>query len=428
MTVDPAEDAPASSAATLAALLDRDAVAWEVLEKRYGPLLELVRTLLGVVPNCDRYLEIWEPAFRTYNIMVPNFLNLPFSILGVGSAPADVVGMGMYVTSRAAECPYCSAHACSFALRRGASPEKMAQALLPDAESFTEGELATVAVARSLARIPCELTADERDRLVAVYGADRAEWIVLGVVMMGFLNKFMNALGVELEQTIVSEVSTTLGEHWSAGAAGRDLDPSAAPQPAPPVDGLRTKLRLVPLLPKALRLDRRWQRGVPKAWPEVGPFLQERTGHDFPVLSRLRHARAIQSVASMLRENLDADTTVIGLDRKVLTGIVFAEAVADEAISADVRALAERSGVGLADLDAATRFAIGGDDWFTGDPQTRALLLLARAASPSPVEIGEDVIATCRDANLSSQAIVELVTWIAVLQMLHRLTCYYDGL
>lgn len=69
---------------TLVPLLREHMVPWDVLQERYGPLLELVRTLLGVVPNCDQYLEIWEPAFRTYNIMVPNFFNLPFSIFGSG--------------------------------------------------------------------------------------------------------------------------------------------------------------------------------------------------------------------------------------------------------------------------------------------------------------------------------------------------------
>lgn len=41
-------------------------------------MLELVRVMLGVVPNCHSYLEIWPPALRTYNVMVPNVLNLPF--------------------------------------------------------------------------------------------------------------------------------------------------------------------------------------------------------------------------------------------------------------------------------------------------------------------------------------------------------------
>ncbi len=43
---------------TLVSLLKEHMIPWETLHERYGPLLELVRTLIGVVPNCDRYLEI----------------------------------------------------------------------------------------------------------------------------------------------------------------------------------------------------------------------------------------------------------------------------------------------------------------------------------------------------------------------------------
>ncbi len=64
----------------LVELLEQEAVPFETLHTRYGSLLELVRKLLGVVPNCDPYLEIWPPAFRTYNVMVPNLLNLPLMV------------------------------------------------------------------------------------------------------------------------------------------------------------------------------------------------------------------------------------------------------------------------------------------------------------------------------------------------------------
>ena len=75
---------------TLVPLLRDEMVASETLEERYGALLMLVEVLLGVVPNCDRYLEIWPPAFRAYNVMVPNFFNLPAPGFGVGGAPGIV--------------------------------------------------------------------------------------------------------------------------------------------------------------------------------------------------------------------------------------------------------------------------------------------------------------------------------------------------
>src|SRR5205085_12277091 len=109
-------------------LLEQDAVPFETLHIRYGAVLQLVRRLLGVVPNCDPYLEIWPPAFRTYNVMVPNLLNLPLMVWGLG-APRSTIGLAMYVSSRTAGCAYCSAHTCTFALRRGATVDQVTSAL-----------------------------------------------------------------------------------------------------------------------------------------------------------------------------------------------------------------------------------------------------------------------------------------------------------
>ena len=131
----------------------------------------------------------------------------------------------------------------------------------------------------------------------------------------------------------------------------------------------------------------------------------------------------------MLRENLDQATTVVGLDVKVLAGVVFTEIVADSALAADVRALAPKNGVTEAQLDEARRFAKAGDASPAGllgrYPKMRAALVLARAASPSPAEIDASVVGACRAGGLSAPAIIELVTWISVLQMLHRLSSYF---
>ena len=413
----------------LISLLKEDAVPMATLHERYGPLLELVRTLIGVVPNCDTYLEIWPPAFRTYNIMVPNFLNLPFSLFGVGGAPKELVGLGMYVSSRAAECPYCSAHTCSFALRRGEPREKVAQALVArDSDAFTPAELATIAVARSLAQIPCALTESEREALNDCFTPKEAEGIVLGIVMMGFLNKFMDALSVELEPSTVAEVASTMGADWSPGKAGRTLDPNAGTTPPPKADSLGTKVSVLRFAPTALRLDSQWQHGVPNSWPAVGEFLREKTGHEFPVLSRMQNKRAIRAVASMLRENLDPSTTVIGLETKALAGIVFATVAANDPLAEDVRAIGAHLGLPNTQLDQAAQFAHDPDAAApASEPAEKAALALARAASPSPAAVTAEVVDACRQGGLSAPAVVELIAWVSVLQMLHRLSCYFTA-
>ena len=69
---------------TLARSLRPAAVDFSRLSREHGPLLQIVRLLIWVVPNCDPILAIWPTGFRTYNLLVPNLLNLPFSVWGFG--------------------------------------------------------------------------------------------------------------------------------------------------------------------------------------------------------------------------------------------------------------------------------------------------------------------------------------------------------
>ena len=178
-----------------------------------------------------------------------------------------------------------------------------------------------------------------------MYGERKAEWVVLGAVMMGFLNKFMDSVGVELEQSVVSEVSATISPDWSPGKAGTLLDPGMSESPVPAADGWRTKMRVLPLLPAAIRFDRRWQHGTPGGRREVAAFLSGRTGYDFPVLARLQSRRVRRSIASMLLQNLDPASSVVGIEVKVLVGAIFAEIVDDERLADDIRALAIHAGI-----------------------------------------------------------------------------------
>ena len=113
------------TAARLATLLRPHAVEPAALEARYGAINQLLRRMLGTVPHSGRYMEIWPPAFRTECLIVPNLLDVPFSVFGL-AAPMPLVGLAMYSSSKAAQCMYCTAHCCTFALRRGLSPEAIA--------------------------------------------------------------------------------------------------------------------------------------------------------------------------------------------------------------------------------------------------------------------------------------------------------------
>lgn len=376
-------------------LLKADAVPFETLHTRYGSLLELVRKLLGVVPNCDPYLEIWPPGFRTYNVMVPNFLNLPFLLWDFG-APRPTVGLVMYVSSRAAGCAYCSAHSCSFALRRGASVEQM-QAALEAGRSLTAAHRAAVRIAHALATVPATIDDGARADLRRHFSESDVEWIVLAIAMMGFLNKAMDALGVPLEEPVAAEVNEVIAPSgWTPGQHMKSAILNGAP---PDADSLLSRISVIRHAPQALKLDKQWTAGVPDRWPAVGEYLRQQTGHSFPVLSRLRHRRAIRAVATMIKDNLGE--SMIGLEEKLSAGLIYARTVGNSSLAEEL-------------------LSLGAKDLPDSPTQT-----LSRAISPSPAAVNQSVIESSR--SLTSAQIVEVVTFISVLQMLHRLSTFYPA-
>ncbi len=379
----------------LTELLEKDAIPFETLHTRYGPLLELVRTLLGVVPNCDRYLEIWPAAFRTYNVMVPNLINLPFLLWGAG-APRDKVGLAMYVSSRAASCAYCSAHCCSFALRRGATVDQVRSAL-EDQQALSSADRAVVQMASALSTVPATLDESIRVELRRHFSEADVEWLVLSVSMMGFLNKYMDALGVPLEEPVVSEVDPVIASSgWTPGQHFSGPIKQGSP---PGQDSLLKRAKVAQFAPQALKLDKAWTAGVPDRWPEVGDYLREKTGHDFPVLSRIRHRRAVRAVATMIKDNFG--DSVVGLGEKLSAGLVYARIVDDSSLGEELR-------------------AVGAQELPDSPVQT-----LARAVSPSPAVVDQTTVDSCR--SLPPAGIVEVVSFVSVLQLLHRLSTYYPA-
>ncbi len=406
---------------TLAEALSDDAIEFDELERRYQPVLTMVEVLIGVVPNCDRYLEIWEPGFRTYNLLVPNLLNLPASLLG-RSAPKDVVGLGMYASSRAASCAYCSAHTCSFALRRGSSPDAVT------GESRTPGEAATVAVAEALSTMPHQYRSELGDELRQHYSDNDAEWIVMGVAMMGFLNKFMDAIGVELEPEAISDVAELIEPTgWAVGQHGWDMNPdseTSSDENPLSVDSASTMLQVFRNAPGAVRLDKKWLKGVPKDQAQARQWVSENYGFDEPILTTMRHGKPSRALAGALRHNLDPEQSELGVGVKAVAGLVFANHAGNDTLAAQSIRLAKHHGIDGSTIAAANESTSAAKL----DPATAAAITLARAIAPSPATVDEATVSAV-SSNLSSAQIVELAVWISVCQLLHRLAVYYhlDG-
>ena len=402
---------------TLAAAVAEDRVSFDELHQRYHPVLEMVRTLIGVVPNCDPYLEIWQPGFRTYNLIVPNFLNLPAALAGRG-APKDLVGLGMYVSSRAAGCNYCSAHTCSFALRRGSSQAAVT------GEARTEVEAAVVAAAEGLSTVPHTYTPELEAELARHLKPGEAEWVVMGVAMMGFLNKFMDAMGVELEQGAVDDVADLIEPTgWSVGqhgwANGEDEMRPAADADGPTADSLVTAFPVLRNALGAVKLDREWHDDTPKNPAEARALVAE-AGFDEPLLETLRHGKPRRALAAVLRHNLDPSQSAVGVGTKALSGLVFATEVDSQHLAEQSRALAEHRDVDPSLIQAAADYDPAGPLPEVVDERTAAVLRMVSEFSPSPSRLTEDTV-TLADNKLTSAEIVELAVWVSVCQLIHRL-------
>ena len=413
-------------AATLAQALQPSMVDTAELERNYKPLIKIVNELIGVVPNCNPVLEIWPPGFRTFNVLVPNLLNLPPALLGQG-APKDLIGLAMYVGSSTAGCPYCTAHHCSFAIRRGLAVETIID------PNYTPVEAAVANVARGMASVPASITKEHVDELHRHLSEEDAEWVVLALALGGFLNKFMDAMGIELENETINDVTPIISDKgWTPGKHQWVDEVPETGDGTIPEDSVGTILRVLRQAPGAIRYDSASTRGVSGRIGSALLMLEDRFGYAFPILASIQHKKAVRAIATALRDNLDDENTTIGLQAKIMTMLVYSRVVGDEVLTSEAVQLGDLL---LPDMDPRTlvdvgRFALSSSEEAimpAGLSRSEtAALILAKAASPSPANVNEFTVSTIAE-ELAPAQIVELVVWLSVLQMLHRLYAFYDA-
>lgn len=424
---------------TIRDILQPYVVPMQVLDSRYHHLLALTRCILGVAPNSDCILEIFPPAFTTYNLLVPNFINLPFQLWGI-SCPIDLVSMATYYAARSAQCAYCSMHTCSFALRRGVD-----KAALTGDRTLTKRETAVVEVALNMSSFPHHLTDDDRLKLYHYLSPSHVEWIVLAISMVGFLTTFMNSLGVDMEQTAVSDVEHLLKKTgWSEGK--HVVTPSDHPLQDPedrPLRGdtLFSNLSMLRHIPSAIQFDVAATKKIPKSWPAIGDYLMVTVGHSFPVLGLLKHGRAVRALAEIIRMNLDAIECGIDPDIKYLVGIVFAGVNGNRLLGREFRKMTMLMVDYLDEtmIDAVEQFAkedtdfsvdyfdaLGESALVDGVPLSEEqvrLMYVAKACCFVPSRTTRAVVEASKEIRPSRT--VELLCWVSILSLLHKLYVFY---
>lgn len=421
--------------ATIAQQLKPHEVDFTILEKNYRPLLSLVHELIGVVPNADPILEIWPTGFKTYNLLVPNLLNLPV-LLWKNGAQKQLTGLAMYASSREAGCSYCTAHCCSFALRRGIDPS-----VILGERSLVED--AVVSFAEGLSSFPLSLTHKHYHTLSQYLDKDTVEWIALSVGLMGFLNKFMDAMGIELEKGSLQDVGKLLSETgWNPEKHMRTyINLSEIPAANIRRDNIKRYFNILKLAPRAIAKERKWMNGVPDTYPETRKYLEKYTGYGYPMLKHIQYNKVLKTITSVIKDNLDPVTSVLGIKIKHLCSLIYFTKIKNRKLKKEATKIVLKlfpeiddttiekliNTIDVSNCDDSVRCEhviseISTISNFSKEEATVLLLAGAMSYSPSKINVG---MLGAVSRNIRSTAIVELTVWISIQQLLHRLQSFY---
>jgi hypothetical protein len=304
----------------------------------------------------------------------------------------------------------------------------------------------------ALGPTPCKMEKSVHDKLTSAFNASDVEWVMLGACMMGWLNRFMHMVGIDLEEALVDECQGMLQKHgWNTGdhAICPPLDVLQEPTANPPrCDTLSGVLSILAVLPSAVLYDMRSLFGVPSAWPASGQYLKELVGFDFPVLGRLQHLSARKAIVSSLKEMLVADSLKISRSVKYLIGVAFSAICENSELEKDMRKLLEHEAgadkdAAKAAADAIFRIAVESGlgvtcdsswvSWCSAALETdcsmnekdAAAVIVALASSTAPPRMTQPVVQVARDV-MEPGAIIEVAGWMSMLTLLNRMMCYFE--
>lgn len=419
-------------------------------ERGYSSVLAIVQIMIGIRPTCDMVLEIWPPAFECYNIIAPNFLNLPVSLFQTKFI--QYTALAMYASSRANQCGYCSSHSCSLAVRRGVDPSVMKQLLLllderQHLNSGTRKRAAVVKFAYGLGTVPCSLTTAHVEEIYKHFSPVQVEWLVAAVAMFGSFNKLLDGLGIPLEISTYRETIGIMDSDYKTNIAGSvleatsnssrsDIGDDKAPMatapllPPPPTDDWTCFVKILyeGLRPGdgALALDKRLQASTPYTTNACMNHLREKVGYDFPFLQALHNGRFMRAITSVILKIFCPEERFagIGLEQKLNAGIVYTEILKNEE---------------LEDVLNKIQGHKCNDTMMRNDDENDAMISfntlimkIAKAVSYTPSRVTTSLVDEIvnqhknpSSLSVSPPMVVELVSFLSCLQMIHRIMKFY---
>jgi len=182
-------------------------------DKELQKLIKFYDETLGFCPNSIKTMHIRpEIAYA--------FIELNKAVMECkGRVTSSLKRLIAYVSSYIAGCRYCQAHSIRAAERYGAEDEKLANIWDYKAHpAFTAGEVAALDFAVVASSIPNLVDDDIADNLRKYWDDGEIVEITGVVALFGFLNRWNDSMGTEIEKEAVESGEKYLAKKgWSPG-------------------------------------------------------------------------------------------------------------------------------------------------------------------------------------------------------------------
>jgi len=172
----------------------------------------MAEAFMGFLPNSSIDMAHWPELAQTFGPFAAN-------ILAGGELDRGLKNMIAAVASNAAGCRYCSAHTTHQAAHAGADAEKVAKAWeYQTSDLFSDAERAALDLALAGGQVPNGASDAHFAELKKHYSDKQIVEIVAVISLFGFLNRWNDTLGTQLEDIPLDFARANFADRdWSEG-------------------------------------------------------------------------------------------------------------------------------------------------------------------------------------------------------------------
>lgn len=177
--------------------------------------IRFIESRLGFVPNSMLTMARRPDILGAFSALLR-------AVVGPGKLRPELKQLVAHIASTAAGCRYCQAHTASTAARMGVPLEKLEAAWLFETDThFDEAERAALRLARDAGVVPNATTPEHFIELRKHFSEDEIVEIVAMISLFGWLNRWNDTMGTQLEEEPLAFASGHLKQRgWHVGKHG----------------------------------------------------------------------------------------------------------------------------------------------------------------------------------------------------------------